>query len=239
MSKVIAIVGFGPGTATAVANRFAAEGFAVALVARNEERLTTGVAALRARGATAFGFPANAADPEAIRAVVRSIRSQLGPIGVLHWNLYGGGDAGDLLTADAASIRSAFDATVVGLLAATAEALPDLKTSGSGAILVSNGAYGELSSAIDEAAVKQQAMGIAVSSAAKNKLVGLLAQRLKGDGIFVGEVMVYGTIKGTPSGDSNSIDPALIAQEHWRLYQTRSETRAAIRTPAPTARAVE
>jgi hypothetical protein len=37
--------------------------------------------------------------------------------------------------------------------------------------------------------------------------------------------MVYGTIKGTPSGGSNSIDPALIAQEYWRLYQTRSETR--------------
>jgi len=32
--------------------------------------------------------------------------------------LYGGLDAGDLLTADAASVRAAFDATVVALLAA-------------------------------------------------------------------------------------------------------------------------
>jgi NAD(P)-dependent dehydrogenase (short-subunit alcohol dehydrogenase family) len=225
MSNVIVIVGFGPGTATAVAERFAAEGFSIALIARNEERLAAGVAVLSARGATAFGFPANAADPESIRTVIRSIRSKMGSIAVLHWNVFGGLDAGDLLTADAASVRAAFDATVVGLLAAAAEALPDLKKSGSGAILVSNGAFGEVSAAIDEAAVNQHAMGLALSSAAKNKLVGLLAARLKGDGIYVGEVRVYGTIKGTPSGDGNSIDPALIAEEHWRLYQSRSETR--------------
>jgi NADP-dependent 3-hydroxy acid dehydrogenase YdfG len=230
MSKVITIVGFGPGTATAVAERFAAEGFSIALVGRDEKRLDAGVAALRARGATAVGFPANAADPESIRAAIRSIRSQMNSIDVLHWNLYGGLDAGDLLTADAASVRAAFDATVVALLSAVAEALPDLKSAG-GALLVSNGAFGEISDAMDAAAVKFQSMGIAVSSAAKNKLVGLLAQRLKADGIYVGEVMVYGTIKGTPSGDSNSVDPVDIAQEYWRLYQTRSETRAAVKTP--------
>jgi len=230
MSKVIAIVGFGPGTATAVADRFAAEGFSTALVGRSEERLAAGVGALSARGATAVGFPANAADPDSIRSAIRSIRSRMGPITVLHWNLYGGADAGDLLTADAASVRAAFDATVVGLLAATAEALPDLKQSGNGTILVSNGAFGEVSPVMDEAAVTYRAMGIAISSAAKDKLVGMLAQRLKGDGIYVGEVIVYGTIKGTPSGGTDSIDPVRIAAEHWRLYQTRSETRAAVRT---------
>ncbi len=229
MSKIIVIVGFGPGTATAVAERFAAEGFSLALIARNEEHLAAGVAALSARGATAFGFPANAADPESIRTAIRNLRSQMGPVAVLHWNVYGGLDAGDLLTADAASVRAAFDATVVGLLAATAEALPDLKKSGSGAIFVSNGALGEVSDEMEEVAVNQHVMGLALSSAAKNKLVGLLAQRLKSDGIYVGEVVVHGTIKGTPSADGNSIDPALIAEEYWRLYQTRSETRAAVK----------
>lgn len=155
MSKVIVIVGFGPGTATAMAERFAAEGFSVALIARNEEHLAAGVAALTSRGATVFGFPADASDPSSIQAVIRSVRSQMGPITVLHWNAYGGLEAGDLLTADAASVRAAFDPTVVGLLAAAVEALPDLKTSGSGAILVSNGALGEVSSQIDELAVNQ------------------------------------------------------------------------------------
>ena len=42
-NKSIVIVGYGPGTATAVAERFGKEGFAVALVGRNEERLAEGV----------------------------------------------------------------------------------------------------------------------------------------------------------------------------------------------------
>ncbi len=228
MSKLIAIVGFGPGTATSVAERFVKEGFSVAIVGRDEGRLAAGVAALRAGGATASGFPANAGDPESIRAAIRDIRSQMGPIDVLQWNVYGGLDAGDLLTAEPASVRAAFDTTGVGLLAATAEALPDLKKNG-GALLISNGAFGVVADGVDEAAVKQNAMGIAIASAAKNKLAGLLAQRLKSEGIYVGEVMVFGTIKNTPSGDNNSIDPVLIAEEYWRIYQARGQKRAEVK----------
>jgi NADP-dependent 3-hydroxy acid dehydrogenase YdfG len=231
MAKLIAIAGFGPGTATSVAERFAAEGFSVALIARNQERLAAGVAALSARGATVFGFPADAGDPDSIRAALRSIRSQMGPIDVLHWNLYGGLEAGDLLTADPAALRSVFDAPVFGLLAATNEVLPDLKKSDAGAILVSNGAFGDIAAQMDEAAVTFHSMGIALASAAKNKLAGMLAYRLKGDGIYVGEITVYGTIKGTPSGSDSSIDPVLIAEEAWRLYRSRSETRGTVGLP--------
>ena len=37
--KIIAIVGFGPGTATAMAEKFGKEGFSVALIGRSEDRL--------------------------------------------------------------------------------------------------------------------------------------------------------------------------------------------------------
>jgi NADP-dependent 3-hydroxy acid dehydrogenase YdfG len=229
MSKLIAIVGFGPGTATSVAQRFAQEGFSIAIVGRERDRLAAGVAALRTRGANASEFLADAGDAESIRAALRNIRSQMGSIDVLQWNVYGGLDAGDLLTANDASLRAAFDATVVGLLAATTEVLPDLKQSTGGALLISNGAFGLASDQMDEVAVKQNVMGLALASAAKNKLAGLLAQRLKSEGVYVGEVMVFGTIKNTPSGDSNSIDPAVIAEEYWRIYQARNETRAEVK----------
>jgi NAD(P)-dependent dehydrogenase (short-subunit alcohol dehydrogenase family) len=225
MSKLIAIVGYGPGTSASVAERFAREGFSIALVGRDEQRLAAGVASLGARRTKASGFRANAADPESIRVAIRNIRSQMGPIDVLQWNAYGGLDAGDLLTAEPASVRAAFDATVIGLLAATAEALPDLKKN-SGALLISNGAFALVSDQMDEVAVKQNVMGLAVASAAKDKLAGLLAQRLKSEGVYVGEVMVHGTIKNTPSSDNNSVDPVLIAEEYWRIYQARNETRA-------------
>lgn len=229
MAKTMMIVGFGPGTATAVAEKFGKNGFSVAVVGRNEDRLAAGAAALKAQGIDAYAVPADAADPASIRDAVRTVRSQAGPITVLHWNAYGGTELGDLLTADPGSLHKVFDVAVFGLLAALDEALPDLKRNGDGALLVSNGALGVVSPETDGAAVTFHMMGLALSSAAKHKLVGLLAQRLKNDGVYVGEVTVYRTIKGTPSTDSDSVDPSVIADKHWELYQSRDQTRAVVK----------
>lgn len=229
MPKTSMIVGFGPGTASAVAEKFGGEGFSVALIGRNEERLNAGASALKAKGINARAVPADAADPASIRSAVRTVRSQLGPITVLHWNAYGGMEAGDLLAADQASLHKVFDVAVFGLLAATDEALPDLKQNGEGALLISNGAFGEVSPQIDETVVNLHLMGLALSSAAKHKLVGLLANRLKGDGVYVGEVMVYHAIKGTGPISDDSVDPSVIAEKHWELYNARGETRAVVK----------
>lgn len=228
MSKTIVIVGFGPGNSTAVAEKFGTEGFSVALVGRNEDRLIAGVSALKARGIAAGAFPADAADPAAISAAIRKVRAELGPITAIHWNAFGGTEAGDLLTADPAALRGIFDVAVFGLLTAAREALPDLKSAGDGAILITNGAFGELSPEIDAYATSVNSMGVALANAAKNKLAGLLAQRLKGEGIYVGEVMIRGTIKGTPTDSGNSIDPSRIADKFWELYQTRGEMLAGV-----------
>jgi NADP-dependent 3-hydroxy acid dehydrogenase YdfG len=229
VAKTSMIVGFGPGTATAVAEKFGGEGFSIALIGRNEDRLKAGASALKAKGINATAVSADAADPASIRAAVRSVRSQLGPITILHWNAYGGMEAGDLLTADQASIQKVFDVAVFGLLAATDEALPDLKQSGEGALLISNGAFGEVSPEIDEVVVGLHLMGLALSSAAKHKLVGLLAKRLKGDGVYVGEVMVYHPIRGTGPTNDDSVDPSVIAEKHWEIYKARNETRAVVK----------
>lgn len=229
MAKNILIVGFGPGTATAVAEKFGAKGFAVSLIGRNEDRLAAGVAALKARGIEAAAFTGDASDPSSIQSAIRNVRAARGPITVLHWSAYGGMDTGDLLTANSAALRGIFDVAVLGLLAATNEALPDLKSGADGALLVSNGAFGEISAQMDAYAVNGHVMGLALGNAAKNKLVGLLAQRLQAEGVYVGEVMVYGTIKGTDSSGENPIDPSTIAEKFWELYQSRTETRAAVK----------
>ncbi|MBV8149877.1 MAG: SDR family NAD(P)-dependent oxidoreductase [Candidatus Eremiobacteraeota bacterium] len=228
MPKVVAIVGFGPGTATAVAQKFGAEGFSIALIGRNEERLAAGVSALQARGVTAFGFPADAGDPTSIRAAMQKIRSQIGPLAVLHWNAYGGLEAGDLLTAEPSAVHRVFDVAVFGLLAAVNEVLPDLSKS-NGAILVSNGGIGDVSDFEDEAAASEGLMGLALSSAAKHKLTGLLSQRVRNDGVYVGEVMTFAYITDSPRSDGNSVAPTVVAEKLWQMYQARSETHAAIR----------
>jgi NADP-dependent 3-hydroxy acid dehydrogenase YdfG len=229
VGKTILVVGFGPGISNAVAEKFGSSGFSVGLVARSEERLAAGVKALRAKGIDAAAFSANAGDPASIREAVRKARAVGGPLTVLHWNAYGGGEAADLVTADVAALHGIFDVAVVGLLAAVQEALPDLVKAKDGAVLVTNGAFGENSPQIDQYAVVAKAMGLALGNAAKHKLVGLLAQRLKGDGVYVGEVMVAGIVKGTRwDSGSATIEASTIANKFWDLYQARGEVRARI-----------
>eukprot|EP01035_Chromulina_nebulosa_P036722 gene36722-49506_t len=221
MPKTIIVVGFGPGISTGVAEKFGAEGFNVALVGRSQDRLDAGVAALKAKGVTAAAFVADAADPVAIRTAVKAVRATFGAIIALHWNAISGGRAGDLLAADATALGGIFDVAVVGLLAALQEALPDLKADAQGALLVTNGAFGDLNPQIDQFAVGNKSAGVALANAAKHKLVGLLAQQLKPDNVYVGEVTIAGTIKGTAWGGENSIEPAVVGAKFWELFSAR------------------
>ncbi len=224
MAKTIIVGGFGPGISSAVAEKFGAEGFAVALVARNAERLAEGVKALTAKGIKAAAFPADLGVPAAIKTMIGQVRAALGPISALHWNAYSGGGAGDLLTADVAAVNNVFDVAVVGLLTAVQESLADLKPA-KGAILVTNGGLLFNDPNIDDVSAKRGLMGLALGNAAKHKLVGLLAQRLKADEVYVGEVIVTGTVKGSAfdNGSNATLEGPAIAQKFWDLYTSRSE----------------
>lgn len=229
MTKTILIVGYGPGISSAVAEKFGREGYAVALVARNEARLTEGVASLEAKGIKAAAFPGDAGDAASMRAVVAKARATLGPIAVIEWTAYGAGStSGDVVTASTEDLKGLFDVAIFGLMTTIQAALPDLKET-KGALLITNGALGEISAEADQWAVGGQAMGLALANAAKQKLVGILAQRLKADGIYVGEVTVAGQVKGTAwdSGKA-TIEPSTIADAFWKLLQARADVRARI-----------
>jgi NADP-dependent 3-hydroxy acid dehydrogenase YdfG len=230
MSKTLLIVGYGPGVSTAMAEKFGGEGFGIALVARSEGKLAAGVEALKAKGISAAAFVADAADPASIRGAVAKARDTLGPIGAIHWNAYGGQGLGDLTTIDPASLSGLADVALVGLLSTVQAALPDLKAAGDGAVLVTNGAFGESNPVIDQMALALGATGVAIANAAKAKLVGLLSARLKSEGVYVGEVTIAGLVKGT-GPDSPGVpvlEPSTIADAFWRLYKGREETRARV-----------
>ena len=221
MSKTIVIIGYGPGISTGVAETFGAQGFNVALVGRTKERLDAGVAALAAKNITAAAFVADAGDTAAIAAAIASARQKFGAITVIQWNAYGNG-GGDILTAGA---TGAFDVAINGLLAATKAALPDLKAAGDGAVLVTNGAFADLDPNVDGYAVQSGNAGLALANAAKKKLVGLLVQRLKPEGVYVGEVTIAGSIKGTAwaTNNPNAIDPATVGAAFFKLYTDRTD----------------
>lgn len=227
MAKTIVVAGFGPGISTGVAERFGREGFNVALVARNADRLSSGAQALAAKGVRAQAFPADLGNATEVRAVLEKVRAAFGPITVIHWNAYTG-SAGDVLSASAEEIQAAIGIATVSLAVAVQTALADLRAE-KGALLVTNGGFGLPVDAVDEAGVKFNAMGLSIANAAKHKLVRLLATRLAADGIYVGEVMVTGSVKGTAFDHGNAnLDGADIGEKFWTLFQERRERRVTV-----------
>jgi short-subunit dehydrogenase len=219
--KTIVVCGHGPGISDAVARKFGAEGYAVALVARSGERLAAAARSLAEAGVQAAAFPCDLADEKAVRGMVREVRASLGPIHTLHWNAYTPG-AGDLLSADPAELRRTLEVAAVSLVAAVQEALPDL-TSQKGAVLVTGGGLCNYVEAVDEMAVSWGAMGLAVSKAAQHKVTGLLAAKLAPLGVYVGEAVVMGAVKGTAFDAGHAtLEASQVAAQLWSLHEARA-----------------
>jgi NADP-dependent 3-hydroxy acid dehydrogenase YdfG len=222
MTRTILVCGHGPGISDAVARKFGQQGFAVALVARNAERLSAAAAALEQAGITAKPFSCDLGNPDAIAAMIRDVRASLGPIAIVHWNAYAAG-AGDFTTSLADELRAALDVSLHGMIAAVQQALPDLKAE-KGALLVTGGGLAFYDPKVDAMAVQWKAMGLAVCKAAQHKAVGLLHQRLAPEGVYVGEVVVLGMVKGTAFDSGNAtLEPSAIAATFWDIYQNRSQ----------------
>jgi len=227
MQKVIVVFGYGPGISNAVAEKFGAEGFSVALVSRNQQRLDSAVQALKARGVDAAAFIADCTDPAAVTRAVEEVRGRFGSISAMEWTVYSSG-AGDVTQATSEEFRSVL-APVVGLHAAIQAALPDLKKN-SGAVLVTNGGLGLFDDAVDKMGVDWSAMGLSIANSAKHKLVRLLSTKLKPEGVYVGEVMVLSIIKGSAFDQGHgTLEASAVANQFWSLYTERNQTTAVVR----------
>ena len=156
----------------------------------------------------------------AVKKLIADVHGSLGPISVLHWNAYTGG-AGDLKTSSADELRAVLNVAVHGLVAAVQASLPDLVAQ-KGALLVTGGGFAFYDPNVDAAATQFGAAGLAIGKAAQHKTVGLLSKALQSDGVYVGEVVVTGLVKGTAFDSGNAtLEPATIAERFWQLYQAR------------------
>lgn len=220
MQKTIIVCGHGPGISDAVANKFGGEGFQVALVARRADKLDQALQALHTRGIKAAAFPADLSDPNAAKGLVQRVRDQLGPLSAIHWNAYAN-TAGDVMSADEHGLRTVFDVAVTSLVLTLQEAREDLKAA-KGSILVTNGGLGLFDPKLDAMAVEWNSMGLAIANSAKHKLIGLLTENLRADGITVGEVVVMGLVKGTVWDTGGAtIEPRTVAEEFWEIHSGR------------------
>jgi NAD(P)-dependent dehydrogenase (short-subunit alcohol dehydrogenase family) len=228
VNKTIVVCGHGGGISDAVARRFGAEGFRVALVARNEARVVQAARELGNAGIEARGFGCDLGDSAAVETLIAQVRDALGPITVLHWNAFAP-LAGDFTTSRPEDLRTVFDVAVTGMVVAVQESLEDMRQQEGAAVLVTGGGFGLTDPNIDATIVKLESMGLGLAKAAQHKLVGMLNKRLAPDGIYVGEVMVLGLVKGTASDQGQAtLEPSAIADRFWEIYRQRSSAHAQI-----------
>ena len=82
MSKVVVVTGAGAGVGRATAEKFASEGYDVALLSRDPERLERAAEQLRRHGVRALPIPTDVADAAAVEAAADRTERELGPIDV-------------------------------------------------------------------------------------------------------------------------------------------------------------
>jgi NAD(P)-dependent dehydrogenase (short-subunit alcohol dehydrogenase family) len=85
--KVVLVVGAGDATGSAIARRFAREGYVVCVTRRSADKLQSLVQEIRAAGGEAHGFASDARKEEEVTTLVEHIESRIGAIEVFVFNV--------------------------------------------------------------------------------------------------------------------------------------------------------
>jgi NAD(P)-dependent dehydrogenase (short-subunit alcohol dehydrogenase family) len=179
--KVCLITGVGPGTGSALVERFVAGGYAVAMLARTAERLD----ALSGAHPDAHAYPCDVADSAALAATIDRIRDEIGaPHTVIHNAV--GGAFGHFLDVDPAVLERNFRINTLALLHLAQMTAPAMVEAGEGVIL----ATGNTSAYRGKA----NFAGFAPSKAAQRILLESIARHAGPLGVHVAYVAIDAVI---------------------------------------------
>jgi NAD(P)-dependent dehydrogenase (short-subunit alcohol dehydrogenase family) len=197
--RVALIVGAGPGISGAFAQALSADGYRVALAARNLDRLRPLAAALGA-----MPFEADAASAASLVRLFAEVDEALGPPDVVLFNP-SARVRGELLGLDVAAAAASIQATAVGALVTAQEAARRMMTKGSGSIFFTGAT----------AAVKGFARSsvFAMGKFAVRGLAQSLARELGPAGIHVVHFVIDGAVV-RDAGSPDAFTPQAIAQSY-------------------------
>jgi len=217
-AKPVAVVtGVGPGTGAAIARRFAREEYAVAMLARDRNRLSS----FEQEITHSHAYPCDVTDEAQLDTTLAAIRTDLGTPKVLIHNAVGGA-FGNFLEIDPQVLNRNFQVNTMALLHLARRLGPDMIAAKEGAIIVTG----------NTAAFRGKAnfAGFAPTKAAQRILAEAMARELGPKGVHVAYVMIDAVIdlewtrkRWPDASDDFFIKPAAIAEEVWRIvHQDRS-----------------
>jgi NAD(P)-dependent dehydrogenase (short-subunit alcohol dehydrogenase family) len=215
------IVGAGPGLGAALADRFAGEGHAVALLARSPRHREPIVRRIRACGGHAQSYDCDAGDPASVAAAFEQVRGSLGDPEVLIYNA-GVFTTGGLLELSPETFEGAWRVNCFGGFLAAREVMPAMLKQQRGTVLFT-GATASLRGGARFA-------GLAVGKFGLRALAQSLARELGPKGIHVAHVIIDGQIASpaAPGRDprrpvDSLLQPKAIAEAYWQIHaQQRS-----------------
>lgn len=175
--RVALVAGVGRGTGGAVARRFAAGGYRVALVARSEPRLREFEGALPG----SLALPCDITDPADLDAMLARCRAELGEPDVVIHNA-ARGSWGSFLDIDPADIEQNFQVNTMSLLHLARAVAPAMIDRGEGAIIVTGNTSAWRG--------KPDFSGFAPTKAAQRILAEAMARELGPKGIHVAYVVI-------------------------------------------------
>ena len=211
--SICVISGVGPGTGTALARRFAAGGYRVAMLARNQKRL----ADLEGTLSGAKAYACDVSDPQQVNAAAEAIERDLGTPAVLIHNAVGGA-FGSFLEIEPSTLNRNFQVNTMGLLYLARRLAPAMASAGKGAIVVTGN-----TSALRG---RSNFAGFAPTKAAQRILAEAIARELGPKGVHVAYLVIDAVIDGPrmrerfkDKPDDFFISPSAIAEEVWHVTQ--------------------
>jgi len=210
----IAIVGAGPGLGLSIAKVFGRNGFRVALVSRNQEKLDALAGQLQELGIEAAGFTADITDRPSLSEAFARIKDRFGSVDVLEFSPAPHDPGPDLaiagpLDVTVENLQPQIDFYLHGAITAIREVLPDMLSAGEGTVLVSTGA---------SSVHPHPMMGnVGPAAAALRNWVLNLHDVLADKGVYVVHVPIAVWIgQGGPDTEADAI-----AQQYWDLHVKR------------------
>jgi short-subunit dehydrogenase len=215
MTNTIAIVGAGPGLGLSLARRFGREGFNVALIARNQDKLAALVAQLTTDGINAAPFIADVADLPSLERAFADIEHRFGKIDVLEYSpvtLPGPESYPSLEATQLTATRASSDLQLsLGAISSVQQVLPAMLARRAGTILVTVGASAKV--------FIPMLASWGFAGAALRNYVRSLAIAVRDHGVYVAAVVLGVQIaKGDAFGD-----PDQLAERYHQLYLERRQ----------------
>ncbi len=213
--KVAVVLGVGPGLGSAVARRFAREGYAVGLMARSEESVS-GIRREIEDGGTAVPVPADATDPASVEAAFEKVRAELGDPEIFVYNA-GAFQMGSILEVSPEQFDFCFKANCAGAFYAAQQVLPAMVEAGRGTVVLT-GATASMRGSARFAALATGKFGLRALSQS-------MAREFGPQGIHVAHVIVDGQINTprvremSPDREEHTmLSPDAIAETYWQLH---------------------